>query len=276
MSKTIDAVEKAFQSTTEVLLGRKLANMKDYEKWLASDVIYIKKGKSALSGEEMYYSYLKEYNKDSKNAFIYTIGQASGHGTDRLVSLKDATEIVSKRTAPSEEIKNLNLANAAGVLKDISYITHEIHEEPSIGIEECPNYAYSNYCYHGQYYYYSKYCAYCLFPRHSEYAFGSWCVFDSKFCIRCHESSKLTRCFEVAESTNCRDSYFCYNCENLDNCMFCFNTKSKRYAIGYVEVGKEKYMEIKKMVLNDIASRLEKDKGLKWDIYNIGCAGKKK
>jgi len=63
---------------------------------------------------------------------------------------------------------------------------------------------------------------------------------------------------------------FCHNCEGLSDCMFCFNVKNKRYAIGNVEVGREKYLEVKKRTLAEIAAKLERKHDLELDIYNIG------
>ncbi|MCX6773028.1 MAG: hypothetical protein NTV88_04640 [Candidatus Micrarchaeota archaeon] len=56
--------------------------------------------------------------------------------------------------------------------------------------------------------------------------------------------------------------------------MFCFNTKAKRYAIGNVELGREAYLKIKKLVQAQIIAELEKTHSLKYDIYNIGTRGK--
>jgi hypothetical protein len=80
----------------------------------------------------------------------------------------------------------------------------------------------------------------------------------------------VVRCFEVEGCNSCADAYFCHNCEGLSECMFCFNVKSKRYAIGNVEVGKEKYVQIKKTLLEQISGRLQKDKKLEWSIFNVG------
>ena len=76
----------------------------------------------------------------------------------------------------------------------------------------------------------------------------------------------------MSDCNNCRDSYFCYNSENLSDCMFCFNAKAKSYAIGNVEVGREKYMKIKGIILDEIVKRLEKDKKLDINIYNLNSA----
>jgi len=55
--------------------------------------------------------------------------------------------------------------------------------------------------------------------------------------------------------------------------MFCFNAKNKSYAIGNVEVGEENFAMVKRLVLGEIAAKLEKNRTLDLDIYNIGCRG---
>jgi hypothetical protein len=62
---------------------------------------------------------------------------------------------------------------------------------------------------------------------------------------------------------------FCHNCENLQNSMFCFNTKNKNYAIGNVEVGREEYMRIKKMVLDEVNAELDKTGALKRSVFSF-------
>jgi len=47
--------------------------------------------------------------------------------------------------------------------------------------------------------------------------------------------------------------------------------KNLKYAIGNVEVGKEEYARVKKMVLDEIAKKVTKDKKLDLSIYNIGA-----
>jgi hypothetical protein len=54
--------------------------------------------------------------------------------------------------------------------------------------------------------------------------------------------------------------------------MFCFNVKSKRYAIGNVELGRDKYLEVKQKVLEEIVKKLEKNKSLEISIFNLGQA----
>lgn len=148
-------------------------------------------------------------------------------------------------------------------------ITPEVVMGQNQNMVEAAAYANSVNCFHGSYFNQSKFCAYCFWPRQSEYIFGSVESFSSKFCLKCYNSLNLTRCFEVSDSTNCSDCYFCYNCEGLSNCMFCFNTKSKRYAIANVEVGKEEFERIKTIVLAALAEKIQKENGLDLDIYTI-------
>lgn len=88
------------------------------------------------------------------------------------------------------------------------------------------------------------------------------------------ETAKLLSYDEVDFRKRYKPLNLCHNIEDCQECMFCFNVKSLRYAIGNVEVGKERYLKIKRMVLDEISKKLEKDKNLGISIYNIGCKAK--
>jgi len=110
-----------------------------------------------------------------------------------------------------------------------------------------------------------------MWPTSCENCFGFDSIFFSNFSMNCYHSVKLTRCFEMDNCRDCSDSMFCHNCEAMTNALFCFNTKSKRYAVGNVEVGRENFMRIRKLVMDEMLQRIEKGKRLDWSIYNIGC-----
>ena len=94
-------------------------------------------------------------------------------------------------------------------------------------------------------------------------------MFYAGFCVNCYHSNNLQRCLECDSCSNCSDCYFCHNCENLRDCLFCFNTKNKRYAIGNVEVGKEEFVRIKQLILEQIWNELEKTGSLKYEIFGL-------
>lgn len=51
--------------------------------------------------------------------------------------------------------------------------------------------------------------------------------------------------------------------------MFCFNAKNLTYAIGNVELPKEDYLKIKKRVLDEIITALERDAKCGLDVFNL-------
>jgi hypothetical protein len=253
-------IEKGFESTAGIIFGKPLSNLLDYEKWLsrytrARPILR----KSALSEAIVCVADRPYFRKILKG----------------VAGLEESLEF-GKKAVQKEQLGKLRLSNARETLREIAKTSPEIFDGMNVSMDECAGYGWSRHCFRGTYFVESKHTAYCFWPRESEYIFGSAYLFSSKFCIRCFNSEKLARCFEVSDANSCSDCYFCYNVENLENCMFCFNTKAKRYAIANVEVGKEEYLRIKKLVLAELAEKIEKDRGLGIDIYNIACYGPKK
>ena len=248
-------IEIAFQRVTETILGKKLVNIIDYEKWLTKHSGKVIGVKSKISDEVVYVPPLESFVAIK----------------DSAIKEDEALEY-GKKKVNMEELDGLTPLNAGEKLKEIKLTTPEITVGETMNIVECSGYGVNTaHAFRGSFIYADKCAAYSYFIRNSEYIFGSSLVFLSKYCINCYHSQNLTRCFEVSDSTNCSDCYFCHNCEALSNCMFCFNTKSKRYAIANVEVGPEEYGKIKKLVLEGLAKRIETDRGLDIDIYNVGC-----
>ncbi|MBU0586624.1 hypothetical protein KJ780_03860 [Candidatus Micrarchaeota archaeon] len=250
-------LEKAFQNVCEIILGKKMGKIKDYEAWLKSYVPDQLVTKSPLSGRTIYSPAFEFWRRVGNNI----IGEAE--------SLE-----LGKQGIPKESVVRLNLKNAGELLKPISKLSSEAIVGSNISVEKCGAYGYSMHCYDGTYFVQSKYSACCFWPRQSEYAFGCAHLFSSKFCINCYYSLNLTRCFEMLDCNTCSDSYFCHNSENLDNCIFCFNAKNLKYAICNLELGREQYMRIKKILLDEITKKLEINKKIDLSIYNVGCRGK--
>jgi len=248
--KPIDA---AFGRTSEIVLGKRLSSMAPYVPWLKERVKATYDRKSCVSG---------------KPIIIFDYYNLTKLPIDRLVKEKEAKELGRLCKAGEGEIGSISLAGAGNVLGKIAYFCPETRVGKNENVTESLTYHSSN-AIRVATVVYSKYCAYSNWARTSEHIFGSCIAHESSFCIRCHHSKKITRCFEVESSRDCSDCYFCHNCENVHDSMFCFNIKNKSYAIGNVEVGKEEYARIKKILLAEIGARLEKDKKLNLDIYTI-------
>jgi hypothetical protein len=249
----IQEFEKNFQMITGIVLGKKLVNHADYEKWLTRYVMTIEQEKSKIS-EKIVQLPPFQFYRDIRN---------------NVVDIDEAYEILGKKQLSESELNAFSFSNAKTALKNISTTTPDTRYGVNSNILDCPLYYNSHSCYKSPALNKSRGCLYSFWPRYSEYLVGCYYTFSSKYCVKCYNSQDLTRCFEVSDSNNCSDCYFCHNVENLQNCMFCFNVKSKRYAIANVEVGPEAYSRIKKLLLDDILKKLEKDKDLKISVYEL-------
>ena len=250
-------VEKAFALTCKVLLGKEAGSIASLAPWLSKGVRLPTKIKSAKNKQDIYLSYFKYYPMFKE----WAIGL-------------DEWEEFGKKSIRATDLEKLNMENAGKLLGDTRYFCLDAVVGNNVSVTEASTYGFSTHCCMGDAFVYSKYCAYSMWPRSSEHAFGCDFLFNSAFCIRCFHSINLNRCFESAYCTDCSDCYFCFNCENCQNCLFSFNAKNLRFAVCNVEVGKEEYARIKKMLLDDINAKLGKDRKLEYSIYSIG-AGKK-
>ena len=252
-------IESQFQKTTAILFGKPLSGLTLYGGWLLQHVpgrCIMRKSKT--SGRDVFVPSLQFFEGMGKN--VVTVDEAIPLG---------------ERHISEQEAHSLRLANASKLLSQVKTTTPEIIDRQNFGTEQSACYGPTQYCFQVTFCWWSKYIAYSFWSRTSDSLFGCSLLTDCSFCIKCHSSTKLTRCFEVNDSNTCADCYFCHNSENLQDCMFCFNAKGKRYAIGNVEVGREAYVKVKKLVVGSILCELERSHSLCYDIYNV-CEGRKK
>lgn len=248
-------IEEHFAKVSQIVLGKPLAPLKAYGEWLISSAPEgrINEKKSAVSERTVYVA---------SAPFFLALGS-------RLAKADEALKL-GERKISAEEAERLTIGNAPKLLEKISITTPEIIYSENFDTLESSAYGPTQHCFRVAVTWFSKYVAYSYWIRTSENVFGCSLLTDCSFCIRCHSSTRLARCFEVNDSNNCTDCYFCHNCEDLRESMFCFNAKGKIYAIGNVEVGREAYLRIKKLVLGKAVADLEKKGKLSRDIYSFG------
>ncbi|VVB58824.1 Uncharacterised protein [Candidatus Anstonella stagnisolia] len=255
-----NAAEGAFGKTTALLLGTPLKGIDSYKKWLERH-IYVVEGKTSVASGRIIWTV----------PYGIAVVEIPKH---RIVAMDEALEI-GKLSIGECDAEKITLSNAPQFLKNLAFFPVEFRTGTNIGTSECATVIDSTFSYRTSDMVYSKYCGYTFYPRSSEHAFGCNQIFDSSFCINCYYSVKLTRCFEMDSCRGCSDCLFCHNCENVHESMFCFNAKNLKNAIGNVQLAPEEYMRIKKLVLGEIARKLERDKNLGLDIYNVGAAKRK-
>jgi hypothetical protein len=232
--------------------------MGKYSGWLLRHVRGIGRATSAISGKPL-------------SVPLYSAFQAMPEG--RLIGAEEAKEAGRQLRISNDEAETFSLGNAREKLGRIAYFCVEREIGNNTNNIDCPVQINSSGCYRIPNCVFTKDSAYSYWARNSEHCFGCSRVFDSAFCISCHNSMKLSRCFEMDCCRNCADSYFCHNCENVHDSMFCFNVKNLRYAIGNAEVGREAFERAKKLLLAEITGSLEKTHDYKRSIYNISGKG---
>lgn len=253
-----NVIEAEFAKTAGLLLGARLAGLDNYKQWLERHTHSVEERQSAVSGKTIYMT--------PRMTAIPEIPR------DRMVTAQESRKLGEIIQLSAAEVETLSITNAHERIGKLAYLTVDFSEGANTNLIECATSIDSTCSYRTSGLVYSKHCGYMFWPRSTEHSYGCEAMFDSSFCINCYYSQKLTRCYECDSCRSCSDCYYCHNCENVQDSMFCFNVKNMKYAIGNVEVGREEYLRIKKLVLAEIAGRLMKEHDFSLDIYNIGKA----
>ncbi len=253
--KSLAPIEAAFSHTSKIVLGTELRGLSAYSGWLKHHLRPSEKRKSVFSGREVFVAGYARYLDLPANR----------------TALDDEAIAVARLAKQDKDVEKLTLANAHEYIGKFAYFSLDFHDGTNSNVNDCFAYAYSTNVLECYPCVQIKDSAYNFWPRSSEHLFGCGVLFDSQFCIHCYQSVKLSRCFEVDSSRDCADCYFSHNIENCQSCIFCFNVKNLRYAIGNVEVGKEKFASAKEALLRQVGAKLQKEKDFEMDIFNIAC-----
>ncbi|MFH1785285.1 MAG: hypothetical protein ABH842_02565 [Candidatus Micrarchaeota archaeon] len=229
-------INRAFRSTTKILLGQELGPVEEYHGFLSRYIDLPVETKSILSGKPVYLA------AETKKKII-------------------SNEEMSKLSLPSVSINEI---------KDIDSLFHAVQENfhhagNKIGgqfkeinrSDECYDVYFINNCLNV---YETQYASNCQMMKDTKYVFGcAWGV-ENTFGINTNEFYKVSRVFESTMVLHSNDVYYSYNCRNCHDVMFCMNQRSKRNAIGNNELSKEKYFELKKKLLSEICDLLIRKK----------------
>ncbi|MBS3069208.1 hypothetical protein J4441_02475 [Candidatus Micrarchaeota archaeon] len=246
-------IERAFEKTTGIIFGRAYPHIDRYGEWLSRFTAGKTLGASCASKERLVVPDHVNFCEFPK---------------DRLVLLWEADLLGENLKIGEEEAMGISLENSPKAISKIAYFCVEWEMGNTANNIEAQLNLGSTDCYRSILNVYSKLCAYDYWPRDSECLFGCNEGRSSSFCIKCYHSENLQRCFEVDTSKNCSDCFFCHNCENVHDSMFCFNVKNMKYAIGNVEVGRERYLQVKGTVLDGLKKELEKTGGIKRSVFD--------
>ncbi|MCX6777532.1 MAG: hypothetical protein NT157_01465 [Candidatus Micrarchaeota archaeon] len=243
-------IDRAFGTTSALIFGQNIGSIERVAAYLSSRVAKIESVKT-IFGEEV----------SSCNMFFYP-----SIPKERMVSHENAQKLaeLSLETSEVESLEKIfkNLHKIGFFTVNFFSGSNQNNINTVIACDSVNTYQIIDSIQ-------AKNCAYCTMVLESESCFGCYRVIRSSFCINCHNCVKLTCCLEMESCTNCSNSMFCHNCENVRDSMFCFNTKNKQYAIGNVEICRERYMALRKIVLGQLIGRIQKNGGPGFDIYNV-------
>ncbi|MFH2105951.1 MAG: hypothetical protein ABII22_01715 [Candidatus Micrarchaeota archaeon] len=250
-----EELEDEFTKTCKLLLGTELTGLDEYGPWLGKRVPLPYPVKSTISGKEVW---------------VAPPSNFAGMKFSNVISY-DEMEYANKSPFGYEDIKNSGMKEVfQNVMKPVSHFTGNFRYKNYENVDKCSGAGAGRNLYYGEDLFIDiKNAAYSNYAMFSTNIFGCHNVPYSQFCIHCYNSVNLTRAFECDGCYHSSDILFCHNSEALSNCMFCFNTKNKRYAIANVEVGREEYLRVKKILLDYIGKELKEKKYLETDIYSI-------
>lgn len=238
--------------TTALLFGRALCGIEDYEEWLFGNM---PKRRMVVS-------------RDNKKKILlpgYSIPKRIPQ--ERIISqdfLSEAGKMKIERFP--QDIRSLGRE-----VSSIALFSGESMEGRSLNNLESNFFLNLSSSYRTLDCFFAKNCGCEIYSSFTENSFGCFLALYSNFVVNCYYSTNLSACFEMDGCRDCNGSMFCHNCEGLRDCMFCFNTRSKRYAVGNLEVGRQKYLGIKGELQRRMLDELEGKKSLELSIYNVLC-----
>lgn len=245
MDETYNQINKSWRDTCKILLGEEVGDLLEFKNYLKRYTDPIEKRKSSISGKDVTIS----SDKIRKNAPVIAHDE-----------IFDYQKNISNKSLAIDDIKDID-SLLSGVRERATYTGNVVLGTSKYVIDShrCVNTYYALEC---QDVYDGKYVAYTTSIYVPSYSFG--CRFGSiiQFCINIMDPYKTTRCMELFHCNVVSDSYYSASLENCTNCMFSFNQRSKNYMIGNVALTKERYSELKKKLISEIADDLKRKKTL--------------
>ncbi len=245
------SLDNEFEKTTQLLFGKGISNMDVFSTWLTEYSFPGKEIKTAIDKKPFYI--VPDYFL-LRNIPI-----------NRIISDSELSKLPDIKL----DFGRITLSSILRSIADIGYYNLDVIEgqnnDVENGIVYMNVYNVKSVCDVFE----SKHVGYSQYIYGGDHLFGCYRLFFSQFSIHCYNSTNITSCFECDSCKECTWCYFCHNCQGCHDCLFCSNARNKRYAIFNQEVGKEKYLEIKKMLLEEVITSLEKNKRFDKSIFDF-------
>jgi len=234
-------IDASFRRLCAILFGREIGGLLEFEPYLKEAMLPYTIAKSGASGKDVCLG-SPHYPKGAKFVRAEEIG-GNGGAASRF-GVNDIKDIDSLFRAAEEGMAycgnktfgrnhNIDMADNAIDCIDV-YCAHNVRNV--------------------------KKGAYISCVRESECVFGILAFPKINYSIRCLEGINVNRMFETYYTTHSSDMYYSFNCYNCSDVIFGFNLRGKRHVIGNVQLAPEKYFELKKKLVSEMAQLLSKNK----------------
>ncbi|MFA5105437.1 MAG: hypothetical protein WC506_00570 [Candidatus Micrarchaeia archaeon] len=233
-------LDRKWKGACKILFGREVGELAEFKDYLNEYNRPLEEKKSSVSGKTVHFSSPAYYEGGSYQGF---------------------EEIdLNKKYAPLSinDIKDID--SIIGAVQDRIVYTGDIILGKSSFVQGCSNAIECNYVLGSSRVNFSDYMAYCFNCSFAEAMFGCQFFGPAQYCIRSTELPKCIRCFETFIASNSSDLYYCSGLDGCKEAMFTFNMRNKRHVIGNLELPKEKYMQVKAKLLDEIAQQLQSGK----------------
>jgi hypothetical protein len=236
-----DQLNKAWKDTCRIVLGGEVGELKDYAEWLQQYLPEIGKRKSHVSDKPviMYPNYYCD------NAHFILSEEVKPKEIDPLTinEIKDLDSIVEAIKGKWEYVGNKVLGNSSFVqdsdnVIDSHYVLDSIHVQKSSNVYNS-----------------------IFVTENSKNVFGSHWIRKGEFLIKC-TGDIVSRSFETCWTGTGSDLYYCHGCMGCHDLFFCFNQRNKRNCIGNLELPKERYLDLKRKLLEELRGELKSSKSL--------------
>ncbi|MFA5106408.1 MAG: hypothetical protein WC506_05630 [Candidatus Micrarchaeia archaeon] len=235
-----EELEKKWPALARILFGVEIGDFSKFEPYLSEYLDPVVHKKSSISGKDATFA-SATYCTGARLARFDEMDYSKKYPALGINDMKDIDSLI-------DAVQERAIYAGSIILGDSKFI-----EKSSIVNN-------SHYAYNSAEVESSKYVAYSTCIRDSEMVYGCNTGGNVSYLLRSNGFIRITRCFETWVAANSSDCYYSHHLDGCQDCIFCFNLKGKRHAIGNLELPKDKYLSMKKKLLLEMASGLEKNK----------------
>ncbi|MFH1222650.1 MAG: hypothetical protein V1492_06225, partial [Candidatus Micrarchaeota archaeon] len=225
-----EELNRRWKKTCEILLGGEVGELTDFEDWLGELGEPVTYAKSGVSGKTIALS-TPNYPKNAAFAGMDEVDFSKRFEPLNINEVKDMDSILEAVQERLYFCGDVVLGNSKFVEKG----TCVLDSFYVYGSHTCES---------------SKGVAFSTLTRFSENIFGSYLIGYSNHCIRGPSIFNCARCFEFWRCETSSDCYFAYSLHGCSDCIFCFNQWGKRNCIGNLQLPREKYVALKRTLLD--------------------------